>query len=68
MEINNQLYPNLYCIDGDWELNAKQWESGKVRNIILANNSKAIINGLLQGYVDYIILEQNFPATHLIFN
>jgi alpha-L-fucosidase len=62
-EISSQLNPDLWWFDGDWEHSAEEWESEKVRTIILANNPKTIINGRLQGYGDYDTPEQNFPVT-----
>ena len=67
-EISTQLNPDLFWFDGDWEHSAEQWESEKVRNIILTNNPKAIINGRLQGYGDYATPEQNFPVTRPGYN
>lgn len=63
MEISENLNPDLWWFDGDWEHSAEQWESEKVRQIILARNPGAIINGRLQGYGDYDTPEQNFPVT-----
>ena len=48
-EISRQLKPDLWWFDGDWEHSAEEWEAAKVRNIILAGNKNAIINGRLQG-------------------
>lgn len=62
-EISAQFKPDLWWFDGDWEHSAEEWESEKVRNIILSNNLAAIINGRLQGYGDYATPEQNFPVT-----
>jgi len=62
-EISTNFNPDLWWFDGDWEHSAEQWESEKVRNIILTNNPTAIINGRLQGYGDYETPEQNFPVT-----
>jgi len=67
-EIGQLFKPDLYWFDGDWEHNAEQWESGKVRDIILANNKNAIINGRLQGYGDYETPEQNFPVSRPAYN
>lgn len=67
-EIGQMFNPDLYWFDGDWEHNAEQWESGKVRDIILANNKNAIINGRLQGYGDYETPEQNFPVSRPAYN
>ena len=62
-EINTKFEPDLWWFDGDWEHSAEQWESEKVRSMILADNPKAIINGRLQGYGDYETPEQNFPVS-----
>lgn len=67
-EIGTQLNPDLFWFDGDWEHSAEQWESEKVRHIILSNNPKAIINGRLQGYGDYATPEQNFPVSRPKFD
>ncbi len=67
-EISKELNPDLWWFDGDWEHSAEQWESEKIRNIILTNNPKAIINGRLQGYGDYETPEQNFPVSRPKFN
>jgi alpha-L-fucosidase len=67
-EIGQMFKPDLWWFDGDWEHDAEQWESEKVRNIILANNKNAIINGRLQGYGDYETPEQNFPVSRPAFN
>jgi alpha-L-fucosidase len=63
MEISSQFNPDLWWFDGDWEHNAEQWESEKIRSIILARNPQAIINSRLQGYGDYETPEQNFPVS-----
>jgi len=67
-EISTWYNPDLWWFDGDWEHSAERWESEKVRNIILSNNPKAIINGRLQGYGDYATPEQNFPVSRPKFN
>ncbi|MCX6231507.1 MAG: alpha-L-fucosidase [Bacteroidetes bacterium] len=67
-EIAQNLKPDLWWFDGDWEHNAEEWESQKVRNIILASNPKAIINGRLQGWGDYDTPEQNFPVSRPKYN
>jgi alpha-L-fucosidase len=61
-EISTMFNPDLWWFDGDWEHSAEEWESQKVRNIILSHNPKSIINGRLQGYGDYETPEQNFPV------
>jgi alpha-L-fucosidase len=67
-EINVAYKPDLWWFDGDWEHSAEEWESEKVRNMILAKKPSAIINGRLQGYGDYETPEQNFPVTRPAFN
>ena len=67
-EISRQLKPDLWWFDGDWEHSAEEWEAAKVRDIILAGNKNAIINGRLQGYGDYETPEQNFPVSRPAYN
>jgi len=67
-EICQKFNPDLWWFDGDWEHSAEEWESQKVRTIILANNPNSIINGRLQGYGDYETPEQNFPVSRPAFN
>ena len=62
-EIGQMFNPDLWWFDGDWEHSAEQWESEKIRSIILRHNPNAIINGRLQGYGDYETPEQNFPVS-----
>ncbi len=62
-EINTRFNPDLWWFDGDWEHSAEEWESQKVRTMILSVNPNAIINGRLQGYGDYETPEQNFPVS-----
>jgi alpha-L-fucosidase len=67
-EISTQLNPDLFWFDGDWEHNAEEWQSEKVRTMLLSRNPQAIINGRLQGYGDYETPEQNFPITRPQYN
>jgi alpha-L-fucosidase len=67
-EINARFKPDLWWFDGDWEHSAEEWESQKIRNIILSGNPAAIINGRLQGYGDYETPEQNFPVSKPAYN
>jgi alpha-L-fucosidase len=67
-EINAMFKPDLWWFDGDWEHSAEEWESQKVRQIILSGNPNAIINGRLQGYGDYETPEQNFPVSKPKYN
>lgn len=63
LEIGQLYNPDLLWFDGDWEHSAEQWEAEKIRSMVLANNSKAIINGRLQGWGDYVTPEQNVPVS-----
>ncbi len=67
-EISDTFRPDLWWFDGDWEHSAEEWESQKVRTIILSGNPKSIINGRLQGYGDYETPEQNFPVSRPGYN
>ncbi|KQC00313.1 alpha-L-fucosidase [Pedobacter sp. Hv1] len=67
-ELSQNYNPDLWWFDGDWEHSAEEWESQKVRQILLKNNPKTIINGRLQGYGDYETPEQNFPVSKPAFN
>jgi len=67
-EINAMFKPDLWWFDGDWEHSAEEWESQKVRHLILSGNPNAIINGRLQGYGDYETPEQNFPVSRPKYN
>ena len=67
-EVSSELDPDLWWFDGDWEHSAEEWESQKVRNIILSANPKAIINGRLHGYGDYETPEHNFRVAKPVFN
>ncbi len=61
-EIADQLRPDLWWFDGDWEHSAEEWEAPKIRALILDKDPKAIINGRLQGFGDYATPEQNIPV------
>jgi alpha-L-fucosidase len=63
MEICQMYNPDIIWLDGDWEHSAEQWEAEKIRSMVLTHNPKAIINGRLQGYGDYVTPEQNVPVT-----
>jgi alpha-L-fucosidase len=62
-EVGDLVNLDLWWFDGDWEHNAAEWESVRIRRDILARNPRAIINGRLAGYGDYATPEQNFPVT-----
>jgi alpha-L-fucosidase len=61
-ELGRTFNPDLYWFDGDWEQSAEKWKAREIREMILANNPKAIINSRLQGYGDYATPEQGLPV------
>jgi len=61
-EISTMFNPDLWWFDGDWEHSAEEWQSEKIRHMILTHNPAAVINGRLHGYGDYATPEQNFPV------
>ncbi|MBL7849576.1 MAG: alpha-L-fucosidase, partial [Cyclobacteriaceae bacterium] len=63
MEVAKTYNPDIMWFDGDWEHSAEEWESQKIRTLLLANNPKVIINGRLRGYGDYVTPEQNVPVS-----
>jgi alpha-L-fucosidase len=60
-ELAEEFNPDLFWFDGDWEHSAEEWRASDIRNMILARNKDAIINGRLAGYGDYDTPEQNIP-------
>jgi alpha-L-fucosidase len=67
-EVGQLVNPDLWWFDGDWEHDAAEWGSEKIRRDILARNPGAIINQRLAGYGDYDTPEQNFPVTRPRYN
>ena len=61
-EIADRYNPDLYWFDGDWEHSASEWQSAKVRELILAHNPNAIINSRLKDHGDYATPEQGVPV------
>ena len=55
--------PDLYWFDGDWEQSATQWKAKEIRELLLKNTPKTIINSRLQGYGDYATPEQGVPVS-----
>lgn len=66
-EIGTKFNPDLWWFDGDWEQSPEQWESVKLRSMILAQNPKTIINGRMKGFGDYDTPEQNAPVSRPSF-
>lgn len=67
-EVSNTFNPDLFWFDGDWEHNAEEWESEKVRKFLLERNLGAVINGRLTGFGDYETPEQNVPVSRPSYN
>jgi alpha-L-fucosidase len=63
MEVAKTYNPDIMWFDGDWEHSAEEWESQKIRTLLMANNPQSIINGRLRGYGDYVTPEQNVPVS-----
>jgi alpha-L-fucosidase len=62
-ELGENFKPDLFWFDGDWEQSADKWKAREIRELILKQNPKAIINSRLQGYGDYSTPEQGLPMT-----
>jgi alpha-L-fucosidase len=62
IELTDKYNPDLWWFDGDWEHNAEEWQADKVRNMLLKENPKAILNSRLQGRGDYETPEQGPPV------
>jgi alpha-L-fucosidase len=60
-ELLKLVNPDLWWFDGDWEHTADEWHAAEIRQLILASNPSAIINGRLAGFGDYDTPEQNIP-------
>ena len=60
-ELNKRYRPDLWWFDGDWEFGAEKWQAAEVRNFLLDENPKAIINSRLRQYGDYATPEQGVP-------
>jgi alpha-L-fucosidase len=61
-EILQQFDPDLYWFDGDWDHSAEEWNAKSIREMLLKQNPKAILNSRLQGYGDYATPEQGLPV------
>lgn len=61
-ELSKTYNPDLYWFDGDWEHSAEEWESAKVRDMLLGYNQNVILNSRLNHYGDYATPEQGVPV------
>ncbi len=57
-----KYHPDLYWFDGDWELSAEQFKAPEIRQLILENTPKTVINSRLKSYGDYATPEQGVPV------
>ena len=60
-ELKSRYQPDLWWFDGDWEHSAEEWQTAKVRDMLLNGQPQAIINSRLKGYGDYATPEQGVP-------
>jgi alpha-L-fucosidase len=60
-ELGKNFKVDLFWFDGDWEQSAGKWKAREIREMIMKQNPKAIINSRLQGYGDYATPEQGLP-------
>lgn len=62
-ELSKKYDPDLLWFDGDWEHSANEWQSAKIRKMLIDHNPDIIINSRLTGYGDYATPEQGQPVT-----
>jgi len=62
-ELSSRFRPDLVWFDGDWEFSAARWGAAEIREFLLADNPRVIINSRLQGHGDYGTPEQGVPIT-----
>ncbi len=60
-EISRRFHPDLVWFDGDWEFSAEQWQAPRIREMLLADNPRIVLNSRLQGHGDYGTPEQGVP-------
>ena len=60
-ELENLFKPDIWWFDGDWEHNAEEWKSLKLKQRLLKNNPNVIINSRLNNYGDYDTPEIGVP-------
>ncbi len=61
-ELSKVYKPDLMWFDGDWEQSAKAWKAREIRQLLLSDNPKVIINSRLAGYGDYGTPENGPPV------
>ncbi|MGX9718538.1 alpha-L-fucosidase [Stenotrophomonas acidaminiphila] len=60
-DLQQRYRPDLVWFDGDWEHDAGQWQSAKLRADMLARNPGLVINSRLNEYGDYATPELGLP-------
>lgn len=60
-DLTRRYHPDLYWFDGGWEHSAKEWQSRKLHDWMLAHNPGAIMNSRLPEQGDYGTPEQGPP-------
>ncbi len=61
-DLQQRYRPDLIWFDGDWEHNAGEWQSAKLRTDMRARNPGLIINSRLNEYGDYATPELGVPV------
>lgn len=61
-DLQRRYRPDLVWFDGDWEHNAGEWQSARLRADMLARNPGVIINSRLNEYGDYATPELGLPV------
>lgn len=62
-ELSDNYNPDLYWFDGDWEHSSEEWQSPKVKQMLLDRNPNTILNSRLNDQGDYATPEQGMPIT-----
>lgn len=60
-ELSDNYNPDLYWFDGDWEHSSEEWQSPKVKQMLLDRNPNTILNSRLNDQGDYATPEQGMP-------
>lgn len=61
-ELSTRYKPDLLWFDGNWEHTATEWQTDKVRKLLLDANPNLIINSRLDEHGDYETPEQGVPV------
>jgi alpha-L-fucosidase len=61
-ELSKTYKPDLFWFDGDWEQNAAAWKAAEIKELLLKDNPKVVVNSRLAGYGDYGTPENGPPV------